>query len=96
MGGRLETDEILGGMRLHMAKVLDVPREGHDFLWVVNFPLFHWDEETQSYASEHQPFTLPREDELDLLDTNPLAMGLVYLRLCYGRLLRRRRRNAYP
>ena len=75
VGGRLETDEILGGMRLHMAKVLDVPREGHDFLWVVNFPLFHWDEETQSYASEHQPFTLPREDELDLLDTNPLAMG---------------------
>ena len=58
-----------------MAKVLDVPREGHDFLWVVNFPLFHWDEETQSYASEHQPFTLPREDELDLLDTDPLAMG---------------------
>ncbi len=51
----------------------------------VNFPLFHWDEETQSYASEHQPFTLPREDELDLLDTNPLAMGS-YLRLCYGRL----------
>lgn len=75
VGGRLETDEILGGMRLHMAKVLDVPREGHDFLWVVNFPLFHWDEETQSYASEHQPFTLPREDELDLLDTDPLAMG---------------------
>ncbi len=29
----------------------------------------------QSYASEHQPFTLPREEELDLLDTNPLAMG---------------------
>ena len=32
VGGRLETDEILGGMRLHMAKVLEVPREGHDFL----------------------------------------------------------------
>ena len=34
---RLGADEILGGMRCHMADALDVPREGHDFLWVVNF-----------------------------------------------------------
>ena len=75
VGARLETDEILGGMRLHMARVLEVPREGHDFLWVVNFPLFHWDEETQSYASEHMPFTQPNEDQIDLLDTDPLSIG---------------------
>ena len=75
VGARLETDEILGGMRLHMARVLEVPREGHDFLWVVNFPLFHWDEETQSYASEHMPFTQPNENQIDLLDTDPLSIG---------------------
>lgn len=74
-GPRLEADEILGGMRCHMADALDVPREGHDFLWVVDFPLFHWDEEGKRYEAEHQPFTLPHLDELHLLDENPLAMG---------------------
>ena len=42
-GPRLLSDEILGGMRSHMANALEIKREGHDFLWVVNFPLFHWD-----------------------------------------------------
>lgn len=74
-GPRLEADEILGGMRSHMADALELPREGHDFLWVVDFPLFHWDEEGQRYEAEHQPFTLPHIDELDLLESNPLAMG---------------------
>ena len=58
-GPRLEANGILGGMRSHMADALNVPREGHEFLWVVNFPLFHWDEEGQRYEAEHQPFTLP-------------------------------------
>ncbi|MFR3451283.1 MAG: aspartate--tRNA ligase [Collinsella sp.] len=66
---------ILGGMRSHMADALNVPREGHEFLWVVNFPLFHWDEEGQRYEAEHQPFTLPHVDELHLLDEDPLKMG---------------------
>lgn len=72
---RLHADEILGGMRTHMADALEIKREGHDFLWVVNFPLFHWDEERGGLAAEHQPFTLPNEDELELLDSNPLTMG---------------------
>ena len=59
-GPRLLSDEILGGMRSHMANALEIKREGHDFLWVVNFPLFHWDEDRKAYAAEHQPFTLPR------------------------------------
>ena len=74
-GPRLASDEILGGMRCHMADALDVPREGHDFLWVVDFPLFHWDDEAKRYEAEHQPFTLLHVDELDLLETDPLAMG---------------------
>ncbi len=75
VGGRLETDEILGGMRNHMADVLNIPREGHDFLWVVDFPLFHWDEERQAYAAEHQPFTQPNEEDIDKLESDPLACG---------------------
>lgn len=72
---RLGADEILGGMRCHMADALDVPREGHDFLWVVNFPLFHWDEDRKAYAAEHQPFTLPDTDDLEVIKANPLAAG---------------------
>ena len=68
-------DEILGGMRCHMADALDVPREGHDFLWVVDFPLFHWDEERKAYASEHQPFTQPVEEDIERLESDPLSVG---------------------
>ena len=74
-GPRLASDEILGGMRSHMADALGIGRTGHDFLWVVDFPLFHWDDEAKRYEAEHQPFTLPHVDELDLLETDPLAMG---------------------
>lgn len=74
-GPRLASNEILGGMRMHMAEALELPREGHDFLWVVDFPLFHWDEDAKRYEAEHQPFTLPHLDELHLLEENPLAMG---------------------
>ncbi|MDY2778027.1 MAG: aspartate--tRNA ligase [Collinsella sp.] len=72
---RKTADEILGGMRSHMADALDVPREGHDFLWVVNFPLFHWDEERGAYEAEHQPFTLPDTDDLEAIKADPLAAG---------------------
>ena len=71
---RLKADEIMGGMRNHMADALGIEREGHDFLWVVDFPLFHWDEERGGYASEHQPFTQPEESQIDLLDSDPLAV----------------------
>ena len=74
-GSRLASDEILGGMRCHMADALNVPREGHDFLWVVNFPLFHWDEERKAYAAEHQPFTLPTESDVEKIKADPLAAG---------------------
>lgn len=74
-GPRLASDEILGGMRNHMADALGIEREGHDFLWVVDFPLFHWDDDAKRYEAEHQPFTLPHVDQLDLLETDPLAMG---------------------
>lgn len=72
-GPRLLSDEILGGMRSHMANALEIKREGHDFLWVVNFPLFHWDEDRKAYAAEHQPFTLPTETDIAKIEADPLA-----------------------
>lgn len=74
-GPRLLSDEILGGMRSHMANALEVKRERHDFLWVVNFPLFHWDEDRKAYAAEHQPFTLPTETDIAKIEADPLAAG---------------------
>lgn len=74
-GPRLLSDEILGGMRSYMANALEIKREGHDFLWVVNFPLFHWDEDRKAYAAEHQPFTLPTETDIAKIEADPLAAG---------------------
>lgn len=74
-GPRLLSDEILGGMRSHMANAVEIKREGHDFLWVVNFPLFHWDEDRKAYAAEHQPFTLPTETDIAKIEADPLAAG---------------------
>ncbi len=72
---RKSADEILGGMRCHMADALDLPREGHDFLWVTDFPLFHWDEDRKAYAAEHQPFTQPVEEDIERLESDPLSVG---------------------
>lgn len=68
-------NEILGGMRVHMADALDVPREGHDFLWVVDFPMFKYDEEAGRYAAEHHPFTMPKAEDLDKIETDPLSVS---------------------
>lgn len=72
---RLTADRILGGMRCHMADALEFPREGHDFLWVVDFPLFHWDEDAKRYEAEHQPFTLPSITDVEEIRANPLGVG---------------------
>ena len=72
--GRKKADEILGGMRSHMADALDIERTGHDFLWVVDFPMFKEDEEEGRIGAEHHAFTLPKGD-LDLIENDPLKLG---------------------
>ena len=68
-------DEVLGGMRTHMANALGIERAGHDFLWVVDFPMFEYDEEEKRYSAEHHPFTKPYEADVDKIETDPLAVG---------------------
>jgi aspartyl-tRNA synthetase len=65
------SNEILGVMRLHMAGELDLQPEGFDALWVVDFPMFDWDEDDERWNAIHHPFTLPFADHLDLLEESP-------------------------
>lgn len=66
---------VLAALRLHMADALGIPREGHALLWVVNFPMFRYDEDEKKYAAEHHPFTMIPEDDWDKIETAPLECG---------------------
>jgi len=63
--------DVLGSLRLRVAKEQGlIPDEAWNFLWVTNFPLFEWDEESQRYFAKHHPFTSPALEDLDKLDTD--------------------------
>jgi len=64
--------KILGELRLELANILELKKK-NDFvpLWVVDFPLLEWDEETGHYHAMHHPFTSPKKEDLKLLDTEP-------------------------
>lgn len=66
---------VLSALRLHMADALNVPREGHALLWVVDFPMFRYDEDEKKYAAEHHPFTHVLDEDLDKIETAPLECG---------------------
>ena len=64
--------DALGGLRLEMAKQLGL-RDKKVFkpLWVVDFPLLEWDEDSQRFYAMHHPFTSPKPEDIELLDTDP-------------------------
>lgn len=66
---------VLSALRLHMANALNVPREGHSLMWVVNFPMFKYDKDEDRYAAEHHPFTQIREEDIDKIEDAPLECG---------------------
>lgn len=69
-------NEVLGSMRLHMAHAMNLIPEGtHDLCWVVNFPMFKYDEDENRYAAEHHPFTRVRDEDLDAIESDPLSCG---------------------
>lgn len=72
-GPKLKTLSQMGSLRLEMAKRLDlIPKEEvWKLLWVTEFPLFEWDDETQRYYAMHHPFTSPVLDDVDKLDSDP-------------------------
>ncbi len=74
-GERKKVNEGLGAIRIKVATQEKLIPEGQfSFLWVVDFPLFSWNEEEQRLDSEHHPFTSPAEEDVALLDTEPLKV----------------------
>ena len=71
-GDAQKTRTQLSTLRMEMAENLGL-RKPDEFapLWVVDFPLLEWDEETERYHAMHHPFTSPKPEDLDLLETDP-------------------------
>jgi aspartyl-tRNA synthetase len=64
----------MGTLRLELGRELGlIDAAAHKLLWVTDFPLFQWDEETRRYYAEHHPFTSPKASDIHLLDSDPAA-----------------------
>jgi aspartyl-tRNA synthetase len=72
-GAKIKTLNTMGALRLEMAKRLNLIRENSEpkLLWVTDFPLFEWDEETGRFYAMHHPFTSPRVEDIPLMITDP-------------------------
>lgn len=74
-GAKEATRKQLGALRLEMGSRLGLRNwDTYKPLWVVDFPLLEWDEETQRYYAMHHPFTAPKPEDITLLDTDPGAV----------------------
>ena len=65
--------QALGGLRLHIAKELELLKDSNEFnfVWVTEFPLLSYNEEENRYQAEHHPFTMPMDEDLQYLDSAP-------------------------
>lgn len=64
--------DVLGALRLEIARQLDIlDKNQYNFLWVTEFPLLEWSEEQNRYTAMHHPFTMPMEEDLEYLETEP-------------------------
>ncbi len=63
---------VLGNLRLEIARQLELLDKGdYKFLWVTEFPLLEWNEDMNRFQAMHHPFTMPMEEDLHLIDTDP-------------------------
>ena len=72
---RSVAEASLGALRLSLATRLGIERSGWAFAWVVDFPMFEYDEREKRLKAQHHPFTKPRIDSVDDLKTKPLEVG---------------------
>ena len=70
-----QTNLVLAELRKHLAERLNLVPEGvFSFLWVVDFPLLEWDDKEGRYVAVHHPFTHPKLEDIDRLETDPLSV----------------------
>ena len=62
---------VLGALRLMTAKRMDIIPEKWNFLWITDFPFFEYDEESDKWLAMHHPFTMPNDECIQYLDTDP-------------------------
>ncbi|NLB28766.1 MAG: aspartate--tRNA ligase, partial [Clostridiales bacterium] len=65
---------VLGQLRTTVAKKLDIIPEGYKFLWITDMPFFEQDDETGEWTAMHHPFTMPAEECLPLIESDPGAV----------------------
>jgi aspartyl-tRNA synthetase len=72
-GSKLKTLNTMGLLRLEIARRLNLIKEDSEpkLLWVTDFPLFEWDEETGRFYAMHHPFTAPRIEDIPLMVSDP-------------------------
>ena len=64
--------DVLGNLRLELARQMELlDKSEYKFLWVTEFPLLEWNEEQERYTAMHHPFTMPMEEDLEYIDTDP-------------------------
>jgi aspartyl-tRNA synthetase len=68
--------QSLGALRLELAKKLELLKDNAEFnfVWVTEFPLLSYDEEENRYHAEHHPFTMPMDEDIDYLESDPLRV----------------------
>ena len=74
-GDAMKVRKQLSELRLEMGSQLGLrDKKKFSCLWVIDFPLFEWDEETQRFYAMHHPFTSPKPEDIPLLDSDPGAV----------------------
>ncbi|MXP75623.1 aspartate--tRNA ligase [Lachnospiraceae bacterium WCA-9-b2] len=64
--------DVLGALRLELARQMELlDKSEYKFLWVTEFPLLEWNEEQNRYTAKHHPFTMPMEEDLVYIDSEP-------------------------
>ena len=64
--------DVLGALRLELAKQMELlDKNEFKFVWITEFPLLEWSEEENRFAAMHHPFTMPMEEDLQYLDSDP-------------------------
>jgi aspartyl-tRNA synthetase len=65
-------NDVLGNLRNHLAdKLEEIPKDQFRFVWITDFPMFEYDEDEKRYKAMHHPFTSPKDEDLDLIRTDP-------------------------